>query len=137
MEQEISRQAAGNTWREEGYVFTNSVGGPLDESKFSKSWARFLKKNGLRHIRIHDLRHTFATVLIEEDGGKLASVSRALGHSSIAITMDTYARTARIETQAASRMTEIMYPDRGKQIPIEIPVPARSAPVGRGGRRGK
>ena len=135
MEQEIARQAAGGAWREEDYVFTNHLGGPLDESKLTKSFSRFLKRSGLRHIRIHDLRHTFATVLIEEDGRQLASVSQALGHSSIAITMDTYARTARIETQATSRMTEIMYPDRGKQTPIEVPAPRKVASIGRGSRR--
>src|SRR5208282_4686276 len=50
---------------------------------------RALEKAGLRHIRIHDLRHTFASLLIQQ-GENLAYVRDQLGHSSIQITVDTY-----------------------------------------------
>lgn len=135
MEQEMARQVAGATWVEQDYVFTNDHGGPLDESNFYKRYKRFLEKSGVRHIRIHDLRHTFATVLIEENGGQLAAVSKALGHSSIAVTMDLYASSARVETQATSRMSEIMFPDRGKVAPIEVRAPRKIASIPPGGRR--
>ena len=129
MEQEVARQMAGTTWVEQNYVFTNDHGGPLDESNFYKRYKRFLQKNGVRHIRIHDQRHTFATVLIEENSGQLAAVSKALGHSSIGVTMDLYASTARVETQATSRMSEIMFPDRGSMTPIEVRAPRRVASI--------
>jgi integrase len=119
-EQDVARQMAGEAWDDFDYVFTNNHGGPLDESNFYKKYARFLKENGLRYIRIHDLRHTFATILIEEDSGQLASVSRALGHSNIGITMDIYAKTARVETQATSRMSEKLFPEKGKVQPISV-----------------
>ena len=86
----------------------------------------FLKKHGIRPIRIHDIRHTFATLLIEEDPGQLASVSKALGHSSIAITMDVYASTARVDTKATSRMSEILFPSYGKITPISVIQPSRT-----------
>lgn len=52
--------------------------------------SKLLKKNNLRHIRFHDLRHT-AAVLMLTAGARLEEVSQALGHSSIQITKDTYA----------------------------------------------
>lgn len=135
LEQEMARQIAGAVWQDQDYVFTNDHGGPLDESNFYKRYVRFLKKHGLRHIRIHDQRHTFATILIEEDGGQLAAVSKALGHSSIAITMDLYANTALVETQATSRMSEIMFPEWGKVTPIKVPEPGKVGSIAPGSRR--
>jgi len=126
MEQEIQKLSAGDKWEETGYVFTNEFGGPLDESKFSYRYRAFLKKNNLRPIRIHDIRHTFATLLIEDDPGQLASVSKALGHSSIAITMDVYANTAKVDTKATSRMSEILFPSYGKITPITVTQPTKS-----------
>jgi integrase len=123
MEQEVVRSLNGDGWESSDYIFTNDRGNPLDESKFSKHWTRFLKDNGLRRIRFHDVRHTFATILIEEDCGMLASVSKNLGHSSIGITMDIYAKTARIDTQATSRMSELLFPEAGMVTPISVPAP--------------
>jgi integrase len=125
--QGFERSEAGEHWTEGDFVFTSARGEPIDESNFYKRYMRFLRVNELRHVRFHDLRHSFATIAIEDDSGKVASVSRALGHSSIAITMDTYAKTARIATDATSRMSEIFFPEYGEIAPIEVPVPARSA----------
>ena len=126
MWQNVAKISAGEGWTDSGYVFTNNRGGPLDESNFYKRYQRFLRNHGLRYIRIHDIRHTFSTVLIEEDGRQLASVSKALGHSSIGITMDIYAKTARVETQATSRMSEIMFPEFGPVRPINVHAPGRA-----------
>jgi integrase len=135
MEQEVVRSMAEDSWRDSDYVFTNNQGGPLDESNFYKRYVKFLKENGLRYIRIHDLRHTFATILIEEDAGQLASVSKALGHSSIGKTMDIYAKTARVETQATSRMSEIIFPDTGRVEPISVRAPGKVSSVAPGHQR--
>lgn len=56
-------------------------------------WAAHLKKAGLRHIRLHDLRHTFATIILNS-GEQLAAITEVLGHSGIAITKDIYASRA-------------------------------------------
>ena len=52
-------------------------------------WKNLLRKAGLRQVRLHDLRHTFASLLIQ-NGAPLAYVKDQLGHSSIQITVDTY-----------------------------------------------
>ncbi len=56
----------------------------------NKLWRRFLKKNeGIRKLRLHDLRHTSATYLISK-GIPVATVSKRLGHSNIYTTLNTY-----------------------------------------------
>jgi integrase len=55
----------------------------------SRVWRKLLAKAGLRYIRVHDLRHTFASLLIQ-NGESLAYVEEQMGHHSITIMVDTY-----------------------------------------------
>jgi integrase len=72
------------------WVFMSEWGNPRDAATFrSRVWSKILKRAGLHHIRIHDLRHTFASLLIQ-NGESLAYVKEQLGHHSIQITVDTY-----------------------------------------------
>ncbi|MFC1918855.1 tyrosine-type recombinase/integrase [Chloroflexota bacterium] len=52
-------------------------------------FARIVKIAGLEHVRFHDLRHTFASLALLR-GAKPKVISEALGHSSVAFTMDVY-----------------------------------------------
>lgn len=81
---------AGISWQEDGYVFATKTGGVIYPTNMAKQFSKFLKKNNLRHIRFHDLRHTSAVLMLESNA-RLEEVSQALGHSSIQITKDTYA----------------------------------------------
>jgi integrase len=72
------------------WVFCSETGGPLDGDNLRKRvFYKLLEKAGLRHIRIHDLRHTFASLLLQ-NGESLKYIQEQLGHSSIQITMDIY-----------------------------------------------
>ena len=126
-EYEIAASALGEQWQGSGYVFVNEVGGPVDSSRFRKQFKRQLAKNGVRHIRLHDVRHTFATILIEKNGGMLPAVSKVLGHSTVSITMDVYAQTAKIDQQATLAMGDVVFPDRKKVSPT--PLVSRSEPL--------
>jgi len=119
--QDSQRIVAGSTWADTDLIFTNRQGGALDGSNFYKRYQRFLKVNGLRHVRIHDLRHTFATVLLNDDKVQHGSISKALGHSSLAITLDIYGKTSKVDTIATTRMSEILFPDAEKVESISVP----------------
>src|SRR5438094_9477500 len=72
------------------WVFMNGACQPVDPDAFrGRVWPKLLAKAELRHVRIHDLRHTFASLLIQ-NGESLAYVKEQLGHHSIQITVDTY-----------------------------------------------
>jgi integrase len=72
------------------WVFTNELGGMLDPDNLrSRVFYRVLEKAGLRRVRIHDLRHSFASRLIA-NGESLAYVRDQMGHSSIQVTVDIY-----------------------------------------------
>jgi integrase len=71
-------------------VFCSETGGYLDGDHLRRRvFAKVLEKAGLRRVRIHDLRHTFATLLIQNKES-LAYVKDQLGHHSIQLTVDTY-----------------------------------------------
>ncbi|MFI5330037.1 MAG: tyrosine-type recombinase/integrase [Desulfobaccales bacterium] len=71
-------------------VFVNEIGGVIHEGNLrNRVFFKALAKAGLRRIRIHDLRHTFASLLIQQ-GESLAYVKEQMGHHSIQITVDIY-----------------------------------------------
>ena len=72
------------------WVFLTPDGHPIDgDNLWSRVFYRLLEKAELRRIRLHDLRHTYASLLIQQ-GESLAYVQEQLGHSSIQVTVDTY-----------------------------------------------
>jgi integrase len=91
------------------YVFHSDSGKPLAASSVRKQYRKMVKEHGLRFVRMHDLRHSFAHILLEADGGNLSGVSRALGHSSIAVTMDVYGHSAGVAEQATAKMGAMLF----------------------------
>jgi len=99
---DMSRQLAGvlrelkhKQWKKHAgkevpqWVFANTRGGMLRHNGLRDALLSCLNKAGLRNIRIHDLRHTYATIRLLS-GHNIGDVSYQLGHSSIKITYDTY-----------------------------------------------
>jgi len=99
--QEALRSESGNKWIETDCVFTTSNGTPVWVSNFSARYRRFLKQNGLRYVNVHSIRHSFAQNALEL-GINLSSISRALGHASLQITLDIYARDSNNLQDAAT-----------------------------------
>jgi integrase len=84
----------------EDYVFTTQVGTPLHWGNLApRTLKPALRKAGIRDLRWHDLRHTFASLLIA-GGANITFVSRQLGHSSSQITLSVYAHLLDREEQA-------------------------------------
>jgi integrase len=79
-----------------------SLGQPLDGTRVTSLFRRTTRRVGLPGIRFHDLRHTCATILLH-DGVHPKVVQEMLGHSTIAITLDTYSHVTTGMHQEASR----------------------------------
>ena len=74
----------------EELLFPSEAGTPLDgRNLYNRHFLPAIQKAGLRHFRIHDLRHTYASRLLQA-GASLAYVRDQLGHSSIQVTVDLY-----------------------------------------------
>jgi integrase len=70
-------------------LFTTYQGQPLNSSVVAHNFHKLVIKAGLEDVRFHDLRHTFASLMLLR-GVSAKVISEALGHSSVAFTMDTY-----------------------------------------------
>ena len=90
------------------YVCVNELGELIKPSYVTQHFSDLLKKYGLRHIRFHDLRHTFASILIGQDV-PLINVSNFLGHSDLSTTANIYAHLDKTSKQgSADIITEIL-----------------------------
>jgi len=84
------RLLAGSEWKENGLVFTTTIGTPLEPRSAVSDFKRILAKAGLPgSIKFHDLRHSAASLLLAQ-GVQLRAIMELLGHSTIALTANTY-----------------------------------------------
>jgi integrase len=81
---------AGGAYQDSDLVFAGQLGGPIGPEKVTqRAFKPLLKRAGLPEIRFHDLRHTFATLLLA-CGVHPTYVQRALGHASVKMTLYRY-----------------------------------------------
>ena len=94
------RRKTGNS----EWVFPSPTGGPMSPDSVLHMLHRVLKRAGLPKVRFHDLRHTFATLALQ-NGVDIKTVSGMLGHFSAGFTLDTYAHvTTSAKREAAKTM---------------------------------
>ena len=110
LHQEILKQEqiiAGDQWSENNLIFPNTIGNPTQPDKLSKRFKRLTKLAGLPEIRFHDLRHTAATLMLNQ-GVPVLVVSRRLGHAKPSTTLDVYGHLiASMQTEVAELMDTI------------------------------
>ena len=100
---EQKEKVGGSPW-----VFPSPTGGPISPDSVLHMLHRVLKRAGLPRIRFHDLRHTFATLALQ-NGVDVKMVSGMLGHVSVGFTLDTYAHvTTASQRQAAKTMGSVL-----------------------------
>ena len=91
------------------YAFPSPNGGPISPDSVRNMLRRVLKRAGLPYVRFHDLRHTFATLALQ-NGVDVKTVSSILGHFSAGFTLDTYAHvTTTAQREAAKKMDSVLY----------------------------
>jgi len=106
----ILKAVAGQEWKENGLVFPNRRGKPGDQSNLRKDFKAVLKQAGLPVIRFHDLRHTAASLMLN-NGIPSIVVSKRLGHAKPSTTMDIYGHLYHeMQEEAARVMDELVTP---------------------------
>mgnify|MGYP001338930686 CR=1 FL=1 len=87
-----------DNWKtgDENYLFCRENGFPLSPNSITNWWRIFLKKNNMRHIKLHGLRHTSATYLLE-NGANIKAIQKRLGHANAKTTADIYLHVTRKE----------------------------------------
>ena len=107
------RQTAGAAWPEHDLAFTLPDGRLPHPERFSREFDRRITRWNLPRIRLHDLRHTWATLALEA-GVHPKVVSERLGHANITITLDTYSHvTPAMQEDAAETVADLL--QRGTQ----------------------
>ena len=90
------------------YVFPSPNGGPISPDSVNNMLKRVLARAGIPKVRFHDLRHTFATIALQ-NGVDIKTVSGMLGHFSAGFTLDTYAHvTTSAQKEAAETMGQAL-----------------------------
>lgn len=103
------RLQLGATYQNNDLICCKDDGTPYNTGSFSHKFANFLKKHGLKHIRLHDIRHTNATLMLE-NGIPAKIASERLGHSGIAITLDTYSHVSpKMQKEAVEKLSSDIF----------------------------
>lgn len=105
--QELEKELFSNDWMDTEFVFKDEYGNYYNPSRLSRQWVLFQKKHNLKHIRLHDLRHTCATYLLSHNV-PIATVSKKLGHSNIYTTLDVYTHSLDSDDIEASNLLNNM-----------------------------
>ena len=126
--QDLERTASGPGWNGDDLVFTKEDGSPLRPEYATRHFLSLVTGMGLPRIRLHDLRHTHATLALSA-GVDMKIVSDRLGHSQISVTADLYtqvtrgvARTAANQIADVLRGTDMSLPTTSLQHSTEIAV---------------
>ena len=102
------RLRAGDAWEDYDLVFATGHGGPIDRTEDWRSWKALLSQAGVGDARVHDARHTAATLLIEQ-GVHIRVVQEVLGHTRVTTT-ERYTHVATLQMRDASeRMSEALW----------------------------
>lgn len=103
--QSAARLKAGECWsNKEGFVFTDELGNHLSKYTAYENFKRCAAAAGIPSTRFHDLRHTYATLALEQ-GTNIKTVSSNLGHATVAFTLDVYGHVdEKMQRDSADRM---------------------------------
>ena len=115
-QQVLQQSAWGDGWADTGLVFTREDGAMVAPDQASRAFKQIVKRAGLPRIRLHDLRHTHASLALAA-GVDIKVVSARLGHSTTAITSDLYTHVIPTVAWAAANAIAATIPPAAKRIP--------------------
>jgi len=100
-QQREQKMSLGPAWMSSGFIFTTSVGTPVDPRNLLREFKGICATAGLGDWRVHELRHSAASLMLAQ-GVKLQVVSNVLGHASIRMTADVYGHVLAPDRSAAA-----------------------------------
>ncbi len=113
--QEVTRVILGIPLIDDDLIFSDLNGKPLLPNTVTHAWIKLVRRTGLGGIRLHDARHSHASLMLKA-GTHPKIVQERLGHASIVITLDTYSHVAPgLQEAAAARFDELVVPRREKE----------------------
>lgn len=103
------RMLLGDDYENSGLVFTRDYGRFIHPDRFSQLFDKFVAASELRRIRLHDLRHTHASLALAA-GVHPKVVSERLGHATVAFTLDVYSHVVpALQEDAADRIAAVVF----------------------------
>jgi integrase len=116
---QLEEQTSSEDWVDTGFVFTVENGATLDPESVSRYFRQAVQKALLPPIRLHDLRHTHATLALQA-GIHPKVVSERLGHATVGVTLDTYSHAIpAMQEEAAQLIAQLVF--------AEVALPAATA----------
>lgn len=101
---------AGNKWQKMDLIFSTSIGTPLEASNVLKIYKKFLKEAGLPDCTFHTLRHSCASLLLQQ-GVNAKVVAERLGHADVAFTLRVYSHVLMpMQAEAGEKLDELLTP---------------------------
>jgi len=112
--QAATRASLGIPLKDDDLIFSDLVGKPLLPDTVTHAWVKLARRAGLKGLRLHDARHTHASLMLKQ-GVHPKIVQERLGHASIQITLDTYSHVAPgLQEAAAAGFDKMVLPMREK-----------------------
>jgi integrase len=113
-EQAKVRLLMGEDWTDNGLVFTNQAGNPVDTSRARKHLSSILSRTGLPEIRLYDLRHSHGSMLLDQDVN-IKAISDRLGHANTSMTVNRYLHAQRSQSREGVNRLDAALKDAGKK----------------------
>jgi integrase len=115
-----NEEALKESLNDDDLVFSHADGSPVLPDTVTRAWIRLVRRCGLTGIRLHDCRHTHASLMLKQ-GVHPKIVQERLGHSSIAITLDTYSHIAPgLQEAAAARFDDLLQPKQPDTVKATV-----------------
>jgi integrase len=127
--QQKERERAGTAWHETGYVFTSTIGTPIDDCKILKEFNALVAAAKLPKQRFHDLRHACIS-LLGAQGVPVRVIAEIVGHSDIRLTQNVYQHVYReAMVEAAAKMDAILSGAGAPEKPVATTVATKPVPT--------
>ncbi len=110
MQEDLDRAATDPSFHYTGHIIHTPNGSAYHPDSLTQKWDRFMNKHNLKHIRLHDMRHSNASSLLS-NGVDVKTTQARLGHADSRITLETYAHVTKAMSKKSANIVEnVLFP---------------------------